>query len=121
MRTLQTRDIPKYLLVALATGIVLLAAPVGASAGYTVVKRATPPVAVDHRLDPKVTVRDHRAVPDVRDHRQQATSGGAAKTTAARTTTVTTVSAGGVTYTPREKKVVPAATYNGGGMLGGGR
>jgi hypothetical protein len=106
MRTLQTRDIPKYLLVALATGIVLLAAPVGASAGYTVVKRATPPV--DRRLDPKVTVRDHRAVPKVNDHRT------GTRTTAARGGTT-------VTDTPRKKKIVTAPTYNGGGMLGGGR
>jgi hypothetical protein len=110
MRTLQTRDIPKYLLAAFVTGIILLAAPVGASA-YTVVKRPKPPVAVDHRLDSTVTVRDHRAVPNVRDHRQQATSAGAtsAKTTAART------------YTPRKKKVVTAPTYPGGGILSGGR
>jgi hypothetical protein len=108
MRTLQTRDVSKYLLVALATGIVLLAAPVGASAGYTVVKRATPPVVVDRRPDPKVNVRDHRAVPKVNDH---------------RTGTTTTAARGGTTVTsvPRKKKVAPPPTYNGGGMLGGGR
>jgi hypothetical protein len=118
MRTLQTRDIPKYLLAALATGIILLAAPVGASA-YTVVKRATPPVAVDHRLDPKVTVRDHRAVPKVPtviDHRAQPT------VIDHRTGTTTTVARGGttVTYTPRKKKDVPLPAANT-GMLGGGR
>jgi hypothetical protein len=116
MRTLQTRDISKYLLATLATGIVLLAASVSASAGYTVVKRAKPPVVSDHRLDPKVTVRDHRAVPKVNDHRAQPTVNDH------RTgTTTAAVSAGTATYTPRKRKVVPPATYNGGGMLGGGR
>jgi uncharacterized protein (DUF58 family) len=118
MRTLQTCDISKYLLAALATGIILLAAPVGASAEYTVVKRPRPPVVNDHRLDPTVTVRDHRAVPKVtvRDHRAVPT----VNDHRAQTTSATTGSAGGVTYTPRKKKVAPPPpVYT--GMQGGGR
>jgi hypothetical protein len=119
MRTLQTRDIPKYLLAALATGVILLAAPVGASAAsprsaYQVTKRANPPpVARDHRVVPTATVHDHRVVPKVIDHRAQPT------VNEHRTGTTTLVRGGTATYTPRKKKVVPLPPYIG-GTLGGG-
>jgi hypothetical protein len=119
MRILQTRDIPKYLLAALATGVILLAAPVGASAAsprgtYQVTKRANPPVARDHRVERTATVHDHRVVPKVIDHRAQPT------VNEHRTGTTTLVRGGTATYTPRKKKDVPLPAANT-GMLGGGR
>ena len=101
MRTLQTSVVAKYLLAALATGIILLAAPVGASAEYRVVPRAKAPAARDHRVEPTGTVHDHRAVPTVIDHRAQPT------VNAHRPGTTTSAAGGTATYTPRKKKVAP--------------